>query len=60
MQEHPKQVSKASAKEKDIWKCTSTHFVNVLNFNDKTFNVISTFNVIYRRMYLHLCFGDCK
>jgi hypothetical protein len=54
MQEHCKKSRKASAKGEDSWKCTNTHFDNVLNLNDRTFNVIP------RRMYLHLCFEDCK
>jgi hypothetical protein len=36
MQEHRKQDKKARAKAKDSWKCTNTHFENVLNSNDKT------------------------
>jgi hypothetical protein len=53
MQEHRKQFSKERTKENNNWKCTNTHFENILNLNDKKFNVIS------RRMYFHLFFGDC-
>jgi hypothetical protein len=54
MQEHRKQASKESAKEEDNWRCTSTHFEGILNFKRQSINVIS------KRMYLHLCFKDCK
>jgi hypothetical protein len=44
----------SKCKGKDNWKCTNMHFESVLNLNEESINVIA------RRAYSHLCFGDCK
>jgi hypothetical protein len=54
IQEHSRQANKASAKAKDNWKHTNAHFEDILNFKKWSINVTA------RRMYLHLCFEDCK
>jgi hypothetical protein len=48
MQDHHKQAIKDIARAEDNFKCTSAHFENVLNLNDRTFNFTA------RSMYFHL------